>query len=140
LTQMGYGLSRDDAGKFLPDYLETGILKEDPFVSIDVEGIGALIRIGVERGRATRPDLKVGICGEHAGDPSSVRFCDAAGLDYVSCSPFRVPVARLAAAQAAIQAGQAARARKKTSSRPRARSRSARGRNGRPTRPARKGR
>ena len=102
LTQMTYALSRDDAGKFLPDYLESGILKDDPFVSIDVEGIGALIRIGVERGRKTRPDLKVGICGEHGGDPKSVRFCDEAGLDYVSCSPFRVPVARLAAAQAAI--------------------------------------
>jgi pyruvate,orthophosphate dikinase len=110
LTQMTYALSRDDAGKFLPDYLEQGILKDDPFVSIDVEGIGALIRIGVEQGRATQPDLKVGICGEHGGDPKSVRFCDEAGLDYVSCSPFRVPVARLAAAQAAVAGG---RARKK---------------------------
>ena len=107
LTQMTYALSRDDAGKFLPDYLESGILEDDPFVSIDVEGIGALIRIGVEGGRATRPDLKVGICGEHGGDPKSVRFCDEAGLDYVSCSPFRVPVARLAAAQAAIGARRA---------------------------------
>ena len=115
LTQMTYALSRDDAGKFLPDYLETGILQDDPFVSVDVEGIGALIRIGVEQGRATRPDLKVGICGEHGGDPKSVRFCDEAGLDYVSCSPFRVPVARLAAAQAAVAGG---RARRKPVSRP----------------------
>jgi pyruvate,orthophosphate dikinase len=111
LTQMSSALSRDDAGKFLPDYLERGILKDDPFVSIDVEGIGALIRIGVEGGRRTRPDLKVGICGEHGGDPKSVRFCDVAGLDYVSCSPFRVPVARLAAAQAAIEARRTARPR-----------------------------
>jgi len=106
LTQMAYALSRDDAGKFLPDYLEAGILKDDPFVSIDVEGIGQLVQIGVERGRATRGNLKVGICGEHGGDPKSVGFCDEAGLDYVSCSPFRVPVARLAAAQAAIRARQ----------------------------------
>jgi pyruvate,orthophosphate dikinase len=102
LTQMTYALSRDDAGKFLPDYLEQGILVDDPFVSIDQEGIGQLIRMGVELGRKTRPDLKVGICGEHGGDPKSVRFCDEAGLDYVSCSPFRVPVARLAAAQATV--------------------------------------
>jgi pyruvate,orthophosphate dikinase len=136
LTQMTYALSRDDAGKFLPDYLETGILKDDPFVSIDVEGIGALIRIGVERGRATRPDLKVGICGEHGGDPASVRFCDAAGLDYVSCSPFRVPVARLAAAQAAILARRAGKAKP---SAPRARKRPARVRAAaRPARTARK--
>jgi len=104
MTQMTYALSRDDAGKFLPAYIEAGILTDDPFVSIDRDGIGALVRIGVERGRKTRPDLKVGICGEHGGDPKSVRFCDEAGLDYVSCSPFRVPVARLAAAQAAIAA------------------------------------
>jgi pyruvate,orthophosphate dikinase len=105
LTQMTYALSRDDAGKFLPDYLEAGILEDDPFVSIDRDGIGQLVRMGVERGRSTRPDLKVGICGEHGGDPKSVEFCDEAGLDYVSCSPFRVPVARLAAAQAAIRGG-----------------------------------
>jgi pyruvate,orthophosphate dikinase len=125
LTQMTYALSRDDAGKFLPDYLERGILKDDPFVSIDVEGIGALIRIGVEQGRRTRPDLKVGICGEHGGDPKSVRFCDEAGLDYVSCSPFRVPVARLAAAQAAIVAQGAAKASRKprAGGRPKARPR-----------------
>ncbi len=106
MTQMAYALSRDDAGKFLPDYLDAGILKDDPFVSIDRDGIGQLIRIGVERGRSTRPNLKVGICGEHGGDPKSVMFCDEVGLDYVSCSPFRVPVARLAAAQAAIHARQ----------------------------------
>ena len=110
MTQMTYALSRDDAGKFLPAYIEAGILTDDPFVSIDRDGIGALVRIGVERGRKTRPDLKVGICGEHGGDPKSVRFCDEAGLDYVSCSPFRVPVARLAAAQAAL----ASRGRKRT--------------------------
>jgi pyruvate,orthophosphate dikinase len=110
MTQMAYALSRDDAQKFLPDYLDTGILTDDPFVSIDREGIGQLIRIGVERGRSTRPNLKVGICGEHGGDPKSVVFCDEVGLDYVSCSPFRVPVARLAAAQAAIHARQQVKA------------------------------
>jgi len=104
LTQMAYGLSRDDAGRFLDVYIETGILDDDPFVSIDEEGIGQLIRIGVELGRKTRKDLKVGICGEHGGDPKSVKFCARIGLDYVSCSPYRVPVARLAAAQAAIEA------------------------------------
>jgi len=108
LTQMTYALSRDDAGKFLPEYLEAGILEDDPFVSIDQEGIGELIRLGVERGRRTQPKLKVGICGEHGGDPKSVQFCARAGLDYVSCSPFRVPVARLAAGQAAIAARAAA--------------------------------
>jgi pyruvate,orthophosphate dikinase len=107
LTQMGYAMSRDDAGKFLTTYAEQGILKADPFVSIDEEGIGELVRIGVEQGRATRPGLKVGICGEHGGDPRSVRFCARVGLDYVSCSPFRVPVARLAAAQAALEEGSA---------------------------------
>jgi pyruvate,orthophosphate dikinase len=101
LTQTGYALSRDDSGTFLGDYIEQGILKDDPFVSIDEEGIGRLMRIGVEGGRATRPDLKIGICGEHGGDPKSIHFCASLGLDYVSCSPFRVPVARLAAAQAA---------------------------------------
>ncbi len=105
LTQMTYALSRDDAGKFLPTYQETGILEDDPFVSIDEEGIGALIEIAVAKGRSTRRDLKVGICGEHGGDPKSVKFCARAGLDYVSCSPYRVPVARLAAAQAALEAG-----------------------------------
>jgi pyruvate,orthophosphate dikinase len=103
LTQMAYALSRDDAGKFLPEYVEQGILQDDPFVSVDEEGIGALMRIGTEAGRRTRPRLKVGICGEHGGDPKSVRFCASLGFDYVSCSPFRVPVARLAAAQAAAE-------------------------------------
>jgi len=103
LTQMGYALSRDDAGKFLPDYVESGILTDDPFVSVDEDGIGRLMQIGVTGGRATRPGLKVGICGEHGGDPKSIRFCAEIGFDYVSCSPFRVPVARLAAAQAAIE-------------------------------------
>jgi pyruvate,orthophosphate dikinase len=134
LTQMTYALSRDDAGKFLPDYLEGGILKDDPFVSIDVEGIGALIRIGVAGGRETRADLKVGICGEHGGDPKSVRFCDQAGLDYVSCSPFRVPVARLAAAQAAIDAGRAASQSRsaRPAKKPRRRAAAVRGRKKRP--------
>jgi pyruvate,orthophosphate dikinase len=103
LTQTGYALSRDDAGKFLPDYIESGILEEDPFVSIDEEGIGSLMRIGAESGRKVRPKLKIGICGEHGGDPKSIAFCASLGFDYVSCSPFRVPVARLAAAQAAIE-------------------------------------
>jgi len=103
LTQMGYALSRDDAGKFLPEYIESGILEDDPFVSIDVEGIGQLVEIAAEKGRATRPDIKLGICGEHGGDPKSVKFCAKVGLDYVSCSPYRVPVARLSAAQAALE-------------------------------------
>jgi pyruvate,orthophosphate dikinase len=102
LTQTTLGVSRDDAGSFLSDYLAKGLIERDPFVSIDVPGVGQLVKLGVERGRHTRPKLKVGICGEHGGDPESVRFCHAAGLDYVSCSPFRVPVARLAAAQAAL--------------------------------------
>ncbi len=102
LTQMGFGFSRDDMGGFLADYLAKGILPEDPFQSIDVDGIGQLIAMGVQRGRATRPNLKVGICGEHGGDPASIHFCHKVGMDYVSCSPFRVPIARLAAAQAVI--------------------------------------
>jgi pyruvate,orthophosphate dikinase len=102
LTQTTFGISRDDAASFLGTYTSRGILAVDPFVSIDQAGVGELIRIGVERGRKTRPDLKVGICGEHGGDPASVAFCHASGLDYVSCSPFRVPIARLAAAQAAL--------------------------------------
>ncbi|KAA5804634.1 pyruvate, phosphate dikinase [Alkalicaulis satelles] len=104
LTQTTYGLSRDDAGKFLGDYLEAGIFEKDPFVSIDQDGVGDLIRIAVERGRSARDDLKLGICGEHGGDPASIGFCESAGLDYVSCSPYRVPIARLAAAQAALRA------------------------------------
>jgi pyruvate,orthophosphate dikinase len=103
LTQMGFGFSRDDIGSFLPDYLNAKILPVDPFQSIDQEGIGELIKIGIERGRATRPHLKVGICGEHGGEPESVKFCHRVGMDYVSCSPFRVPIARLAAAHAAIE-------------------------------------
>jgi pyruvate,orthophosphate dikinase len=102
LTQTVFGLSRDDAGKFLPQYVEKGILPKDPFVSIDVEGVGAMVRLAAERGRRTKPGLKLGICGEHGGDPASIAFCQEAGLDYVSCSPYRVPVARLAAAQAAL--------------------------------------
>jgi len=107
LTQTVFGLSRDDAGKFLPHYVEQGILPKDPFVSIDVEGVGTLVRIAAEKGRSTKPGLKLGICGEHGGDPASIAFCESVGLDYVSCSPYRVPVARLAAAQAAIEAGEA---------------------------------
>jgi pyruvate,orthophosphate dikinase len=102
LTQTTLGMSRDDAGTFLTEYLSRGLIARDPFVSIDQSGVGELVKIAVERGRATRPKLKLGICGEHGGDPDSIRFCHEAGLDYVSCSPFRVPVARLAAAQAAL--------------------------------------
>jgi pyruvate,orthophosphate dikinase len=102
LTQTTFGISRDDAASFLGIYTARGILPGDPFVSIDCDGVGALIRIGVERGRKVRKNLKVGICGEHGGDPASVAFCHEVGLDYVSCSPFRVPIARLAAAQAAL--------------------------------------
>ncbi|MDP6381570.1 MAG: pyruvate, phosphate dikinase, partial [Phycisphaerae bacterium] len=103
LTQMTYGFSRDDAGTFLEPYHKIGILPEDPFTTIDQQGVGELVRIGAERGRAARPDLKMGICGEHGGDPASVLFFQELGLDYVSCSPYRVPVARLAAAQAALR-------------------------------------
>jgi pyruvate,orthophosphate dikinase len=105
LTQTVFGLSRDDAGKFLPAYLDQGILGKDPFVSLDREGVGAMVKIAVEKGRKTKGSLKLGICGEHGGDPASIAFCQEAGLDYVSCSPYRVPVARLAAAQAALGAG-----------------------------------
>ncbi|MBL4731826.1 MAG: pyruvate, phosphate dikinase [Rhizobiaceae bacterium] len=100
LTQTAFGISRDDAGSFLGIYEAKNIVERDPFVTIDIAGVGELMRIGVERGRATRPDLKLGICGEHGGDPDSITFCETLGLDYVSCSPFRVPIARLAAAQA----------------------------------------
>ncbi|MEJ5267697.1 MAG: pyruvate, phosphate dikinase [Bacteroidales bacterium] len=103
LTQMTFGYSRDDAGKFLPIYLQKGLLKNDPFQILDQEGVGQLVRMGTERGRQTRPNLKVGICGEHGGEPSSVEFCNSVGMDYVSCSPFRVPIARLAAAQANLK-------------------------------------
>jgi pyruvate,orthophosphate dikinase len=110
LTQTTYGISRDDAASFLGLYTARGIMPVDPFVSIDREGVGELVRIGVERGRKTRADLKVGICGEHGGDPASVAFCHEVNLDYVSCSPFRVPIARLAAAQAALGKGAASQA------------------------------
>ncbi len=102
LTQMTYGYSRDDAGKFLETYLNEGILKDDPFQILDEEGVGALVKMATEKGRSTNKDLKIGICGEHGGDPASVRFCYNLGLNYVSCSPYRVPVARLAAAQAKL--------------------------------------
>ncbi|MBD3403211.1 pyruvate, phosphate dikinase [candidate division GN15 bacterium] len=105
LTQMTMGFSRDDAGRFLRFYVDNNILPYDPFVSIDTDGVGQLVRMGKERGRDARPDLKVGICGEHGGDPKSIEFCNEVGLDYVSCSPFRVPIARLAAARASIMAG-----------------------------------
>jgi len=103
LTQMAFGFSRDDSGKFLPDYIEKGVLEKDPFATIDRNGVGQLIKMGVEKGRKARKNLKIGICGEHGGDPSSVEFCHMVGMDYVSCSPYRVPVARLAAAHAAIK-------------------------------------
>ncbi len=105
LTQTTFGFSRDDIGSFLPDYLERNILKADPFQTLDTAGVGELLRMGVEKGRRTRPELKIGICGEHGGDPASIEFCHKVGLDYVSCSPFRVPIARLAAAQAAVRNG-----------------------------------
>jgi pyruvate,orthophosphate dikinase len=103
LTQTTLGLSRDDAGSFLGHYVEKGIFARDPFVSLDIDGVGELVRIAAERGRATRSDLKLGICGEHGGDPASIVFCESVGLDYVSASPYRVPIARLAAAQAALR-------------------------------------
>jgi pyruvate,orthophosphate dikinase len=102
LTQMTLGFSRDDIGKFLPFYLRDGIYEQDPFQSIDQTGVGMLVKLAVEKGRSARPGIKLGVCGEHGGDPASVDFFHRAGLDYVSCSPFRVPIARLAAAQAAI--------------------------------------
>jgi pyruvate,orthophosphate dikinase len=103
LTQMCLAFSRDDIGGFLPEYLKKGILPGDPFQSIDQQGVGELIKMGIERGRKTRKDLIVGICGEHGGDPASIEFCHKVGMNYVSCSPFRVPIARLAAAQAAVR-------------------------------------
>jgi pyruvate,orthophosphate dikinase len=102
LTQMTFGFSRDDAPKFLRAYLEEGLLARDPFETIDVDGVGRLVRLATEEGRRRRPSLKVGICGEHGGDPASVHFMHGVGLDYVSCSPYRVPVARVAAAHAAL--------------------------------------
>ncbi|MCK4374113.1 MAG: pyruvate, phosphate dikinase, partial [Candidatus Brocadiae bacterium] len=103
LTQMTFGFSRDDVGVFVPEYVEREILQHDPFQVLDQTGVGQLVRMAVEKGRRTKPDLKIGICGEHGGEPRSVKFCHRIGLDYVSCSPFRVPVARLAAAQAAVE-------------------------------------
>jgi pyruvate,orthophosphate dikinase len=102
LTQTTFGFSRDDAGKIIADYLAKGILKADPFQEIDRDGVGALMKTALEKGRSQRSNLKVGICGEHGGDPSSIEFCDQLGLDYVSCSPYRVPIARLAAAQCVV--------------------------------------
>jgi len=103
LTQTTFGISRDDSGRFLNAYLDKGILEKDPFMSLDQDGVGELVRLGVERGRAARPDIKLGICGEHGGDPASIAFFERVGLDYISCSPYRVPIARLAAAHAALQ-------------------------------------
>jgi pyruvate,orthophosphate dikinase len=102
LTQTTLGVSRDDAARFLGVYVDQGIYERDPFVSLDIDGVGELVQIAADRGRATRPDIKLGICGEHGGDPASIAFCESVGLDYVSASPYRVPIARLAAAQAAL--------------------------------------
>ncbi|MCB2077049.1 MAG: pyruvate, phosphate dikinase, partial [Novosphingobium sp.] len=102
LTQTTLGLSRDDSGRFLREYVDKGIFARDPFVSIDTDGVGKLVGMAVENGRKTRPSIKLGICGEHGGEPASIAFCESVGLDYVSASPFRVPIARLAAAQAAL--------------------------------------
>jgi pyruvate,orthophosphate dikinase len=112
LTQMTFGYSRDDAGKFLKVYLDKGILKVDPFQELDQTGVGQLMKFAVEKGRKTRPNIKIGICGEHGGDPSSIEFCHTLGFNYVSCSPFRVPIARLAAAQAAVKEEAAKKAKK----------------------------
>jgi pyruvate,orthophosphate dikinase len=100
---MTFGFSRDDAGKFLPDYYDKKIFENDPFQRLDQNGVGKLVKMACELGKATRPNVKLGICGEHGGDPTSVEFCHRTGLNYVSCSPFRVPIARLAAAQAAVK-------------------------------------
>lgn len=105
LTQMGLGFSRDDAGKFIKDYVNKNIFEKDPFQTLDQEGVGELVKIAVEKGRTTRPNIKLGICGEHGGDPASIDFCHRVGLTYVSCSPYRVPIARLAAAHAALKHG-----------------------------------
>jgi pyruvate,orthophosphate dikinase len=102
LTQTTYGLSRDDSGRFLPLYVEKKIYPDDPFQTLDTEGVGQLIKIAVERGRAVNPNLKIGVCGEHGGDPRSIEFFNSLGLDYVSCSPFRVPIARLSSAQSTL--------------------------------------
>ncbi|MCA3572866.1 MAG: pyruvate, phosphate dikinase, partial [Aestuariivirga sp.] len=102
LTQTTFGISRDDAARFIGEYTAKGVFRTDPFISLDIEGVGELVRIGTERGRQAKPGLKTGICGEHGGDPASIAFCEKVNLDYVSCSPFRVPIARLAAAQASL--------------------------------------
>jgi pyruvate,orthophosphate dikinase len=107
LTQTTFGISRDDINNFLPAYMKAGIFKQDPFATLDQAGVGQLIEMATDRGRATRPNLKVGVCGEHGGDPESIKFCHRVGLNYVSCSPYRLLVARLAAAQAAIEEKQA---------------------------------
>jgi pyruvate,orthophosphate dikinase len=112
LTQTTFGISRDDAASFLETYRQKGIIEQDPFVSLDIDGVGELVRMAAEKGRATRPEIKLGICGEHGGDPASIRFCEEVGLDYVSCSPYRVPIARLAAAQAAVQVAKTTPARR----------------------------
>jgi len=104
LTQTTFGISRDDSAGFVDAYVQQGIFEQDPFVSLDQDGVGELVKLGAERGKTTRPDIKLGICGEHGGDPASVEFCHGVGLNYVSCSPYRVPIARLAAAQAALKA------------------------------------
>jgi pyruvate,orthophosphate dikinase len=104
LTQMALGLSRDDSARFMEPYRKRGIFAADPFTTLDIEGVGVLVEMACERGRLGRPDIKLGICGEHGGDPATIAFCERVGLDYVSCSPYRVPIARLAAAQAAIAA------------------------------------
>jgi len=103
LTQMTLGFIRDDVAKFLPIYIDKKIIKDDPFMTLDQEGVGQLVKIAIEKGRKTNPSLEIGICGEHGGDPESVKFCHRVGMNYVSCSPYRVPVARLAAAQAAVE-------------------------------------
>jgi pyruvate,orthophosphate dikinase len=103
LTQTTLGISRDDSARFMGPYVEKGIYSKDPFVSIDEDGVGELVALAAERGRSVKADLKLGICGEHGGDPASILFCEGLGLDYVSCSPYRVPIARLAAAQAALK-------------------------------------
>ena len=116
LTQTTMGLSRDDAGRFLPDYVDekkAGVFHGDPFQTLDTKGVGMLMRWGIEKGRSARPKLKVGICGEHGGDADSVKFCHQVGMDYVSASPFRVPISRLAAAQAVVEEKKAARQGKK---------------------------
>jgi len=103
LTQMSLGFSRDDAGKFIKEYVNKNIFEKDPFQTLDQDGVGQLVKLAIEKGRKTRPNIKLGICGEHGGDPASIEFCHKAGLTYVSCSPFRVPIARLAAAHAALK-------------------------------------